>query len=85
MKTPPQKNYLHILTKFQLNRTFLASPVKKTYTTGVPKKQSIRMDFSTLTLNISESKIVPPGDFSVRCPPNCLLYAYQVSGRKLKK
>ena len=37
--------------------------------------------FLTLWLNFSESKWVPPSDFSVRCSPNCLLYAYRVSER----
>ena len=63
------KGYLHILTKFQLNRTFLASPVKKTYTKGVQKNQSIRMDYSTLTFNISETKIVHPMIFLSDVPP----------------
>ena len=84
-KNPSKQLFKHILTKFQINRTFLESVVKKTYTTVLQKKLSIRMDFSTLTFNISESKILPPGDFSVRCSPNCLLYSYQVSDRKLKK
>ena len=37
--------------------------------------------FLTLWLNFSESKWVPPSDFSVRCFPNRLLYAYRVSER----
>ena len=37
--------------------------------------------FLTLWLNFSESKWVPPSDFSVRCSPNRLLYAYRVSER----
>ena len=34
IKTPLGNTYLHILTKFQLNRTFLASSVKKNLQTS---------------------------------------------------
>ena len=78
------KKYLHILTKFQINRTFLASVVKRLTLQSFKIISPLGWTISTLTFNISESKILPPGDFSGRCSPNCLLYAYQVSERQLK-
>ena len=59
MKTPLAKN-LHILTKFQLNRAFLASSVKRLTLKGVKKKSGSHIcSITTIKMVVFNEKWAP--------------------------
>ena len=60
MKTPLGNTYLHILTKFQLNRAFLASSVKRLTLKGVKKKSGSHIcSITTIKMVVFNEKWAP--------------------------